>query len=371
MIKIKVRAGRLAEALTALMPVIPGKTNRDTLKNIKLTAEIKEGQDGLHLMASDLEIYAQMTIAGTDITVFKDGKILVPAQAFLDFIKSFGSNDLLNIEHTENSAVLKIECEGSEFEIGVQDLDEYPNFPQIPANAEKFDLTAEGFSHLLSKTEFATAEKNSPRLELTAICINCSQDNVSMMATDTHRIAIASNKLKTPVKEDRQLLVSPRALSQIAKMATVGDVQLLISESTLFVSGEFSCISAQLMDAKFPSVKELIPNYSKKIKLKTNEFITQLKKVALAADNKNTVRFKIKENTITLSAKSREQSKSAVAKYVCEYAGDPLEVALDGKYLLDALKAAEAAEIEFHFEESDQSLFFTEPGFQYILAVQE
>jgi DNA polymerase-3 subunit beta len=367
MIKFKIKAGKLANSLSSLMPIVPAKPNRDTLKNVKLSVN-----KNLTLMVSDAEIYAQLVIDGSNITVLKEGEILVPAQAFLDFIKSFGSDNDISIEHDDdNSAVLKIECDGSKFEIGIQDLDEFPHFPEIPDNAEKFEISAEEFARLINKSEFAAADKNNPRLELNAVCILCSNDDISLMATDTKRMAIASSKLKNPVMEDRKLLVTPRALAQITKMATTGDVNLLVSSSTLFVKSEFSCLSVQLIDAKFPPINDLIPNYSKSIKLQTTDFMNHLKQAFLAADSKNTVRFRIKENEIVLSARIREQNKNATVKYKCEYKEEPVEVAFDGKFLLDALKAAETSEILFSFEESDQPLYFTEPGFQYILAVQE
>jgi DNA polymerase III sliding clamp (beta) subunit (PCNA family) len=121
MTKVVVETNLLAQALGALAPIIPKKPSRDVLVCFRVKAEIGD-PDSLHIYAASdhMETFASYTVT----------EVAVPAKVFLDYIKAI-ETDQVSIE-TDGEATIKIKADSTCFEAGLQDIEEFPDFPEAP-----------------------------------------------------------------------------------------------------------------------------------------------------------------------------------------------------------------------------------------------
>jgi DNA polymerase III sliding clamp (beta) subunit (PCNA family) len=130
MTKVVVETNLLAQALGALAPIIPKKPSRDVLVCFRVKAEIGD-PDSLHIYAASdhMETFASYTVT-EGVAVKKAGEFAVPAKVFLDYIKAI-ETDQVSIE-TDGEATIKIKADSTCFEAGLQDIEEFPDFPEAP-----------------------------------------------------------------------------------------------------------------------------------------------------------------------------------------------------------------------------------------------
>ena len=78
--------------------------------------------------------------------------------------------------------------------------------------------------------------------------------------------------------------------------------------------------------------------------------MNSLKRLTIFA-NKTThqVTLKLKGSDLNISAKDLDFSNEANERLVCNYKGDDLEIAFNGRFLIDMLSSAGTDEVQFEF----------------------
>lgn len=130
MTKVIVETSQLAQALGALVPIIPKKPSRDILKCFRIKVSLGN-PDSMHIYAASdhMETFASFAVTN-GVVVKKAGEFVVPAKDFYDYIKAI-ETDQVTIE-TEGEATVRIKADSTCFEAGLQDIEEFPNFPEVP-----------------------------------------------------------------------------------------------------------------------------------------------------------------------------------------------------------------------------------------------
>jgi DNA polymerase III beta subunit len=361
----------LLRAITAVSAVVPHKPSRDILKCLKVKAEIgiSGGCDIITLFATDLETYATFTIS-ENVVVLTPGEFVVPAQTLFDYIKNL-EDDTINMS-VEDEA-LKISESGTELVVGLQDIQEFPEFPIIPVTkTDWITLSLEAIKHSLSQVVFAVAEKGHPRWgSLSSICINLSKEVINLAGTDQKRASLVEFPIAAQTLEG-QYLVTATALELVTKLFDV-DFQMTPNTPNNLIFKNSECVLfVRLVAGDFPSFSKILPKHPNQVALSVPELTRQVKKAALAADQHDTLKMEIKNDKLCLSAKTREQRKGVKIEKALVYAGSEIQFAINCKYLLDLLKASKDDEdLMLHFNKNNQPLLFTQTNFKHLMMPQE
>jgi DNA polymerase III subunit beta len=366
MASFTINSGEFLDAISAIFPLVPNKPPRDILKCFKIEAKLDHS---LHIHTTDLETFASVKL-DTGVMVHVEGSFTVPAAILLEYAKSLDGGNAEFLVTPEEA--LRISEGEAIFQVGLQDIDEYPTFPDIPENLTQVGLPLPALGKALTQVTFAVADKGSPRWgTLNAVCLETSDREVALIGTDTHRVSLVKVEVDAALPE-ASYLVPSKTLALIPKIFTEEEVQVSFGNThNLVFSDEKTTILVRLLHGNFPPVRNFIPNHPKEVELDAASFLKQVRKSSLATDKHSTLRLELSNNKMKLLTKTRQQRKVAKVEFSMEYDGDDFEFALNCKYLMDALKASSNDQpITMHFNQNNQPILFTQDSYTHLIVPQ-
>lgn len=357
----------LSDALSAVTPVVPRKPPRDVLKCVKFKASAGT-EDSLELSVTDLETYVVVKVTN-GVMIQNTGEFVVPAQIMNEYVKSLES-DTVDITLTDKG-LIQISEQGAQFEVGIQDIDEFPDFPKPPQADSGIQVDVADLFQALDRVAFAVAGAGHPRWgALSAVCVELSEDAITLIGTDQHRASLASIPVTTELKD--QYLVNAKPLAVLNKVFDQ-PVTLSFTNNAVVFSTDTRSMHIRLMQGNFPPVRQFVPNHTNVLKIDPRSFLKQVKKASLAADEHSSLKIVIKGDKIGLHAKTRIQRKLAKVEHgLDDYDGPDFEFAVNCKYLIDLLKAANSnEELEMQFNKNSQPILFKQNRFNHVMVPVE
>jgi DNA polymerase-3 subunit beta len=303
------------------------------------------------------------------------GEFTVPAQTLLDYIKVFDGDSTLTLLVTPEE-VLRISDENdTEFQVGVEDMDEYPDFPEAPDNPNWVTILLPALTRALSQVIFAVADKGSPRWgTLNAVCLETGDRKITLIGTDQHRASVVDFDVEETL-EEASYLVPSKTLSLVPKIFKGDELQISFEDPhSLTFNDGITQILIRLMHGNYPPVKNFMPTsttHPNSLELDASSFLKEVKKSSLATDKHSTLKVELSSDKVTLKTRTREQRKSAKVEHRLDYTGDDFEFAINCKYLLDMLKASSGDIVVMRFNQNTQPILFTQNNFRHFLVPQE
>ena len=279
----------------------------------------------------------------------EEGEICVNGKFFSDFVGKISFAEVV-ISSDEKGIVI----EYGESESYMQTLPA-SDFPIINAGVEKdkyFEVKEADLKDLISKVVFCCATDES-RPILKGCLLETKDGKLTATALDGFRMA-CSYCLSGTSGEDMKIVCPARTLTEISRMLE-GEEQLKIyaDKNRLSVQVKDTLITSRLYAGEFVRKENIYPvDFTTTTKVKRSELIDSVERAAvlIRGDKNNLVVLDIKGGKINITANSDmgkiEETISA------EITGKELRIAMNGKYLLDAVKALEEDEIVLSFNTS-------------------
>ena len=214
------------------------------------------------------------------------------------------------------------------------------------------------------KTSFAMGNQDW-RHYLNGLFISIDDKNITSVATDAHRLALASSTLNEAFMETVDGIVPRKSINEIGKL--VGDnsenVLIKISQSSILVEAAGTKFVSKLIEGKFPDYEQVIPTgESSLLVIDRKNFSDSLSRVSVLSSEKyKGVRIITKENSLNISANNpeKEQGEEIVS---CEYSGEEIDIAFNVNYLQEILSTIDSEKIEINFFGSEKSCLITDPN---------
>ena len=318
------------------------KTITPVLECIKIEAK----NDAVTLTAYDGEISIEKKVKAD---VFEEGEICVNGKMFSDFVGKISRSEV--VISADDKGML-IEYGDSETNMQTLPASDFPVIENSAFNEGYFETKQEDLKALISKVVFCCATDES-RPILKGCLLETKDGKLTATALDGFRMA--TSYCDTKVSDGEIKIVCPaRTLNEISRMLN-GDEPLKIyaHKNRLAVSVSDTVITSRLYAGEFVKKENIFPvAFSTKVTVSKNEIIESVERasVLIRGDKNNLVIFDIKNGKITVNANSEmgEVEETVVA----ELDGEELKVAMNGKYLLDALKALTEEKIVLSFNTS-------------------
>jgi len=320
---------------------ISGRNTLPILNGILLIAE--EGQ--LTLRATDLDIAIQCRIKAD---VLEKGQMVVAdGRRFSDMVRQLPSGNI-NM-YQMNDYDLKI-CYGpSNILLRGLDPEEFPVLPEQEGDITG-SMPAETFCRMVKQVAPA-AGMDETRAIFTGVFIEIGEGNVTMVANDTHRLAVSKDIFEQTEKSS--VVVPAKTMQEVARIAAGNErVTIKISKNHVaFQSGEVLIVS-RVINGQYPDYKQVIPGistYTVQTAVNRQEFTEMVTRGAsIAKENNGVIRLSIGDNLIKLAAHSPEvgEIKEEISASI---AGETLNIAFNARYLLDALKTTDSENIVLIF----------------------
>jgi DNA polymerase-3 subunit beta len=310
---------------------------------------MKAEGEKLSLSATDLDISVTSKLDGR---IEKEGAVAVPARKVGEIIKSL-SGEEVQFE-TENDK-LNITCGRSRFEINGRNPED---FPEIPKQEKKFSFKIEYdlLHSLIEKTIYAVSTDLS-RPALCGVLWKISDEGITMVSTDGHRLAKIDLKKSISGAESMDVIIPPKALSTLSHFSGKQElVNVNLAGNSVSFSVEDMMIYSRLLEGPFPDFNRVIPEGNKKkLSVSVGALSDATGRVSILSDSlTNLVVFSLDKNKLVLKVETREVG-GAREELDAEYSQDPMEIGYNARYVQDILKTVEGDSIDFMLDRPDNA----------------
>jgi DNA polymerase-3 subunit beta len=329
----------LSDAVLKVAKACATKTTVPVMECVKLSAH----NDTVTLTATDGEISILKKIKAE---VYEEGDICVPGKYFADFIKKLeGVQITLSVE----DKMMEITYADSKTSMQVLSADEFPKVDtQIEENS--FTLETEMLKKLINKTEFCTASDDS-RPILKGCQIIIKGNDIFFTALDGFRLATIEGKLKE-TSGDMEIICPSRTLNEIEKMlpSGEGDTQLKVQKGMILICVDDTILTSRLYNGDFIKKENIIPrSFVTNVKINREELKASIERAAILvrSDKNNLIIFEISTGKVEISSNSEIGNVKEPVK--AEVEGKDLKIAMNSKYIIDAINALDEEEITISF----------------------
>jgi DNA polymerase-3 subunit beta len=334
---------QLLFGINAVQKFVSAKNILPVLSHIKIEAK----NSLLFFTATNLDMGAQCQVPAQ---VSQEGAALIPARHLSEIARRLPDTSV-SLEVSPQFE-LTIRYEQSIFTLKTMDPEDFPSFPDIE-NAARFSVKADDLKKMTKYSIFAVGT-DELRALFTGILWDLNGDALTMVGTDTHRLALSKGTVQTDQPLTGQFIIPSKALGELARLVQDENCQIAITSNLAYFTFENIVIYCRLLEGVFPDYRSVIPKeYLFKIRARTREFLDAVERVALFAasnDDSKTVRLQIENDSMKIFSQS--EFGGGDETILVQNEGNELLIAFNCHYLMDGLKSVEAEEIIFEFTEA-------------------
>ena len=342
--KIICEKEKLLKCINSVVRGVPTRTTMPILEGIF----IQTNKDKVKMTTYDLDLGIEYIV---DCNVEEEGNTVVNAIMFSEIIRRLPDTDI-TISVNEKKLLI-IECEGSLYKLSTMNPEEYPELPKI--DVEHSVVTEQRtLKEMIKKTIFAVSiEENRPIF--TGCLFETINNKLNVVAIDGSRMGWVSTFLSEKTN-DFKAVIPGRTLNEVNKIITdsFDNIKLGIAKNQAVFEMENCKIVTRLLEGEFLNYQNVIPtSWETKIRIDKNILQNCLERVSLISsssiekEKKYPVKIKVEIGKVILSCTN--QTGDAKEEIIIETEGKQLEIGVNPKYFLDALKVIEDEEIYIEF----------------------
>lgn len=320
------------ELLSAINTVSKGMSSRATLPILSGILLESTDQGKLVFQTTDLEISIKHS---TQANIEEPGRCVIPGKILSDIVKSLPD---ASIEIDSKEEQTHITCLESSFTLSSLNPTDFPYFPQVDPST----------TIVLPSQELADAvrcvgravSKDESRLLLTGIYFSVKDGKVTLAATDSYRLAVATLKAPNPDVNDFQAIIPGKTFEEVSRLALGSEtVSIGFSDNQVLIQFGETVFVSRKIEGTYPNYQQLIPaDHEVSIQMDTQALVTSIKRVAILAQSHTPIRFQfsMESQNVTISANTADVG-GASEVVTAEVDGPSTEIAFNHQYILDGL----------------------------------
>ncbi len=330
----------LSDAALTVSKACAVKTITPILECIKLKAE----NDTLTLTAYDGEISIEKKIK---TEVLEDGELCVNGKTFADFVNKIAAFEVVVASDEKGILIRYADSESYMQALSAQEFPRLGN--RSTEDKDYFQIKESELKSLINKTVFCCATDES-RPILKGCLLEAKEGKLYATALDGFRMAWSYCDI-TEANTELKLVCPGRTLIEISRMLdSDGELKIYADRTLLSVAVKDTVITSRLYAGEFVKRENIFPPaFTTGAYVNRTEIIESVERacVLIRGDKNNLIVFDIKPNKIVITANS---DMGKVEETVTnELWGKELKIAMNGKYLLDALKALTDEKVRMSF----------------------
>jgi len=369
MIVLKATQDKVLGALQAVSGIVERRHTLPILANVLIR---KQGSQ-VELTTSDLEIQVRTTVefdgdAGNFSTT-------VGARKLIDILRSMPADQTVSL--TANGSKMTLQGGKSRFTLQTLPADDFPLVQEVADFGPAFAVPQKTLKHLINQVHFSMAVHDI-RYYLNGILFVAEGKNLTLVATDGHRLALAQATLETDIPKQEVILPRKTVLELMRLLKDGGkdgsddqpiEMRFAGNQAKFSFSGmEFV---TKLVEGKFPDYNRVIPkNHKFNVTLGRQTLLSSLQRAAILTSEKfKAVRLSFEPGLLSIASSNAEQEE-AKEEIEIDYNGDLIETGFNVTYLMDALQNMSQDMVSIDLNDSASSALITIPeqtGFKYVV----
>lgn len=315
-------------------------------------ALIQPAPGGLSITSTDLE--CQITATLPDIASPAAG-FCVGAEKLRSIIRSCPSGLPLEIAQSDARAILR--AGRSRWTLATLPADDFPALE--PADATASITVPADDLHLGLATVLDAAARDDVRQYINGVLFEVRGGALRLVATDGHRL----HAWETPIDSDTEArgIVPRRSAATLARLATGDSTRIDITPTAAsFAIGE-TLFTTKLIAAKYPDWRRVLPKPEHRLSINRLELLTAVTRVLILANEAyQGIMLMIGDGSLALAAQSAAGDANDIVALADH--GPEATIAVNGHYLVDALKIFGTEEIGIEYTGGNIGIVLTPAG---------
>jgi DNA polymerase III subunit beta len=331
--KLTIERAALLKSLSHVQSVVERRNTIPILANVLIEAD----GNALKLKATDLDIEAVETVPADVAT---PNATTIPAHMCYDIVRKFPEGAQIEMETAEDGTSLSLRTGRSKFSLQTLGKEDFPDLAS-GTFSHRFTLPAADLKRLIDKTRFAMSTEET-RYYLNGIYLHTADSAgtsvLRAVATDGHRLACVDLPLPDGADGMPGIIVPRKTVEQLHKLIEDAEETVTVEVSAAKVRFTFANIvlTSKLIDGTFPDYARVIPQGNDKVlNVDSERFAEAVDRVStISSERGRAVKLNLEGEKLILSVNNPD-SGSASEELEVDYAGTPLEIGFNARYLLD------------------------------------
>ena len=354
----------LQKAINVLQKVSQNKTSSNLPGAIYMTT--KNGQ--VELQGNDFELGIRLTIDGD---IKEPGTLVVGSRYFQELIRKL-PGDTIELYKPEDGNSLTITSGSSEFNLVTLHPDDFSLVEQIH-DQDHVNIDSFAMKELIDLTNYAAAT-DEDRPVFTGALLEIKENEVTMVATDTHRMAVKKITIDEPATTPMRAIIPTKTLAEVSRLLPTDNpamINIIWNRTQIVFNFESIYIISRLIEGTYPEYEKVIPSqFDSSAVIDRREFAGSVDRVSLLAKDisYNVIRYDWAESNVTLSTQNTEigMAKEDVA---VEFKGTPFTISFNGRYISDILRHSTGDNIHLFLKQNGPVVIRQDnnPNYTYVV----
>ena len=354
----------LQKAINVLQKVSQNKTSSNLPGAIYMTT--KNGQ--VELQGNDFELGIRLTIDGD---IKEPGTLVVGSRYFQELIRKL-PGDTIELYKPEDGNSLTITSGSSEFNLVTLHPDDFSLVEQIH-DQDHVNIDSFAMKELIDLTNYAAAT-DEDRPVFTGALLEIKENEVTMVATDTHRMAVKKITIDEPATTPMRAIIPTKTLAEVSRLLLTDNpamINIIWNRTQIVFNFESIYIISRLIEGTYPEYEKVIPSqFDSSAVIDRREFAGAVDRVSLLAKDisYNVIRYDWAESNVTLSTQNTEigMAKEDVA---VEFKGTPFTISFNGRYISDILRHSTGDNIHLFLKQNGPVVIRQDnnPNYTYVV----
>ncbi len=353
--KFSISREALLKPLQMVIGVVERRQTMPVLSNVLVHLE----EEVLSLTGTDLEveIVGRITLNGEGHV---PGAVTVPARKLMDICRSLP--DSATLEFSESEGRAQVQSGRSRFTLSTLPASEFPSVEESDS-LFNFTIPQNQLKRLMDATSFAMAQQDV-RYYLNGMLVEIDGDQIRSVATDGHRLALATTPNTGEAGSEKTQAILPR--KGVVELSRLLDEE---GEATVFLGGNHLRVempgvrfTSKLIDGTYPDYERVLPRGGDKEVLAEREPLRQAcNRVSILSNEKyRGVRLQLSEGLLQLQANNPEQEE-AQEDLMVNYSGGSLEVGFNVNYIQDVVNNLKGENVQITLSDPNSSALIQDP----------
>lgn len=340
--KFNVNREKLQKALSRVGSIIGARSMLPLIGNVMI--EAKDGM--INLTTTDLELRMSTSV---EATVIEEGKSTAPARKLISLVSSFSAPEVeFEVNDQEH---FKIVCGSGRFKLLGLPADDFPEVAEFSALRE-LKIKECDLKRMIGSISYAVGADDS-RKALTGILFSVTDNNLTLVATDSKRMAMQEYVPESITGEAGDAIIPLKAMTETRRLLD-GDRMITVSigeKMCRMISEDFT-LDTKLIEGSYPNYRLVVPtSFKQEIELPVSVFKSKIETVALVlSENSSYVVLEFEENRLSVVASSAEVGEGRDTMEI-NFTGEPFEVSFNPVFLADPLRSIDAETIRFRIND--------------------
>lgn len=345
--------------LSKVQGIVDKKSTVNVLSHVLLTTT---PDGGLDLLATDYDV----TVQGQYTTeVIEPGRLAVNGRSLFDVVKALPDRPI-QVRGLDNHWA-EIRCGRAEFKLTGMQPDDFPRFDWDEL-VGGLTLPKAVLSRMIERTAFSVSTDET-RLALNGVYFQIQPTDsgsirLVMVSTDGHRLSMVEELIEDPgyTGEAANAIIHRKGTGELRRMLEGPDenTRVALIGADIVVENDGNRMRIRQIEESFPDYTKVIPTQSNvRASMPRDGFIDAIRRIATLTSSKTSIiRLELGgtpgpggESLVRVSSSNPETGEAHDA-IECDYAGEPLTVGFNFRYLLDALSSIEGETVHFEMQDA-------------------